>query len=112
MPLHGKRHHRASGQKLRTRKDAHPDASCICDVLACGGFLLTNAQSELPDCFSIGEDLDCFSCEDDLLAKVEYYLSHDKDRAEIAHNGFEKVQKYHTYPERLLQMIALAYGLS
>ena len=48
----------------------------------------------------------------DLLAKVEYYLSHDKDRAEIAHNGFEKVQKYHTYPERLLQMIALAYGLS
>lgn len=84
----------------------------IFDVLACGGFLLTNAQSELPDCFSVGEDLDCFSCEDDLLAKVEYYLSHDKDRAEIAHNGFEKVQKYHTYPERLLQMIALAYGLS
>ena len=71
-----------------------------------------SSRPAIPASFSVGEDLDCFSCEDDLLAKVEYYLSHDKDRAEIAHNGFEKVQKYHTYPERLLQMIALAYGLS
>lgn len=81
------------------------------DVLGCEGFLLTNYQSELLDYFNPGEDLDYYTCEEDLLEKVNYYLSHDSIRREIAHNGYMKVQKYHNYPERLLQMIALAFGL-
>ena len=31
---------------------------------------------------------------------------------EIAHNGYETTKKYHNYPERLLQMISLAYGIT
>jgi spore maturation protein CgeB len=81
------------------------------DVLGCEGFLLTNYQSELTDYFVPGQDLDCYTCEDDLLSKTEYYLSHEKERKEIAHNGYLAVKKYHNYPERLLQMIALAYGI-
>lgn len=84
----------------------------IFDVLACGGFLLTNYQSELTDYFSIGNELECYTSDDELLAKTEYYLTHESDRAEIAHNGLLAVRKYHNYPERLLQMISLAYGLS
>ena len=84
----------------------------IFDVLGCGGFLITNYQSELTDYFTPGADLECYTSEDDLLAKTEYYLTHEKDRKEIAHNGYEAVKKYHNYPERLLQMISLAYGLS
>lgn len=84
----------------------------IFDVLGCGGFLLTNFQSELTDYFTPGRELDCYTDEDDLLEKVEYYLTHENDRKEIAQNGFETVQKYHNYPERLLQMISLAYGLN
>lgn len=84
----------------------------IFDVLGCGGFLLTNYQTELTDYFTPGRDLDCYTGEDDLLEKVEYYLTHEKDRKEIAQNGFETVQKYHNYPERLLQMISLAYGIT
>lgn len=83
----------------------------VFDVLGCGGFLITNYQTELPDYFSIGNDLACYTSEDDLLAKVEYYLSHEKDRIEIAQNGFETVKKYHNYPERLLQMLSLAFGI-
>lgn len=84
----------------------------IFDVLACGGFLLTNYQSELTDYFTIGTDLECYTSEDELLAKTDYYLTHEKQRLEIAHNGLEKVKACHNYPERLLQMISLAYGLS
>lgn len=84
----------------------------IFDVLACGGFLLTNYQSELPDYFTIGADLDCYTSEDDLLAKAEYYMTHEKERNEIAHNGREQIMKHHNYPKRLLQMLSLAYGLS
>lgn len=84
----------------------------IFDVLGCGGFLITNFQSELPDYFSIGNDLEVYSSEDELLSKVDYYLTHETDRTEIAHNGFITLQKHHNYPERLLEMISLAYGLS
>lgn len=84
----------------------------IFDILACGGFCLTNYQPELEDCFTIGADLDCYTSEADLLTKVEYYLTHEKERAQIAQNGLETVKRFHNYPERLLKMISIAYGLS
>ena len=84
----------------------------VFDVLSCEGFLITNYQEELPEHFNIGEDLDAYSSLDDLVAKCEYYLTHEKDRIEIAHNGFEKVKKYHTYDIRLTQMLKIAFGLN
>lgn len=83
----------------------------IFDVLGCEGFLITNYQAELPEHFNIGEDLEAYTSLDDLIGKCEYYLSHDKERREIAHNGFEKVKKYHTYDIRLTQMLEIAFGL-
>lgn len=83
----------------------------IFDVLGCEGFLITNYQAELPEHFNIGEDLEAYTSLDDLMGKCEYYLSHDKDRQEIAHNSFEKVKKYHTYDIRLTQMLEIAFGL-
>lgn len=83
----------------------------IFDVLGCEGFLITNYQAELPEHFNIGEDLEAYTSLDDLMGKCEYYLSHNKERQEIAHNGFEKVKKYHTYDIRLTQMLEIAFGL-
>ena len=83
----------------------------IFDVLGCEGFLITNYQAELPEHFNIGEDLEAYTSLDDLMGKCEYYLSHDRERQEIAHNGFEKVKKYHTYDIRLTQMLEIAFGL-
>lgn len=83
----------------------------IFDILGCGGFCLTNYQSELADYFTIGQDLECYTDANDLSEKITYYLSHEEERAEIARNGFETVQKNHNYPERLLQMLTLAYNI-
>lgn len=84
----------------------------IYDILACGGFLITNYQAELTEYFEPNNDLVYYTSEEDLLEKIEYYLNHEKIRKEIAHNGLQKIIQYHNYPERLLQMISLAYGLS
>ena len=74
--------------------------------------MLTNYQSELAEYFTPGYDLVCYSSDEELLEKVEYYLSHEKERNEIALNGLQTVIQYHNYPERLLQMISLAYGIT
>lgn len=83
----------------------------VFDVLGCEGFLITNYQEELPEHFVIGEDIEAYDSLDSLLAKCEYYLSHENDRREIAHNGFEKIKKYHTYDTRLTQMLEIAFKL-
>lgn len=82
----------------------------VFDVLGCGGFLLTNFQSELSLHFTPGVDIECYGNEDELLEKAEYYLTHEKDRIEIAHNGYETVKKHHNYPERLLELLSLAFN--
>ena len=66
-----------------------------------GGFLLTNYQEDMFDCFEPGVDFVYYDSYDDLLEKVEYYLEHDEERQQIARNGYEKVKKYHTYRHRL-----------
>ena len=62
----------------------------IRDVLGCGGFCLTNYQSELADYFVPGEHLDYYDSMESLMEKTEYYLSHDKERHDIAENGRER----------------------
>ena len=84
----------------------------IFDVMGCGGFLITNYQTELSDYFVPGEDLEVYGSMDELEEKIEYYLSHDKDRKEIANNGLEKIKSHHTYPMRVMQMIELAFDVN
>lgn len=83
----------------------------VFDILGCGGFVLTNYQPELTELFVPGEDLVLYENMDDLLNKCDYYLSHDSQRREIAHNGLQKVTDKHTYHIRLEQMLQLAFSI-
>lgn len=82
----------------------------VFDILGCGGFLLSNYQTELLDHFVPGEDCDIYSSMEDLVEKAAFYMEHPQLCREIAQNAFEKVQKYHTYPVRLNQMFSLAFS--
>lgn len=84
----------------------------IFDILGCGGFLLTNYQTELPAYFTPGTHLDCYGSEEELLEKTQFYLTHEKDRIEIARCGYEAVKEYHNYPKRLLEMLSMAFRVS
>lgn len=77
----------------------------IWDVLGSGGFLLTNFQQEIPEFFEDGKDLVCFHNEEDMCKKADYYLTHDKEREEIAAHGRKKAMQHHTYYERMKKMI-------
>lgn len=73
----------------------------VFDIMGCAGFLLTNYQADILELFEPDKDFVYYKDYEDLLAKVEYYLSHDGEREAIAQNGYEKVKKYHTYECRL-----------
>lgn len=75
------------------------------DIMGSGGFLLTNYQDDFMDFFIPGEDFVYYSSYEDLMEKVEYYLTHEAERKEIAQNGYEKVKQSHTYKERIDEII-------
>ena len=82
----------------------------VWDVLGCGGFLLTNYQAEIPEYFEIGKDLETYESMEELEQKIRYYLTHEKERVEIAVNGYEKTAKFHTYEMRIAEMIRILSG--
>lgn len=75
------------------------------EVMGSGGFLLTNLQTDFLDFFVPGEEFVYYDSYEDLMTKVEYYLSHDKERKEIAQNGYENVKKYHNYQVRFDEIL-------
>ena len=84
----------------------------IFDVLACGGFLITNFQSEIPMYFEDGIDLVTYDSLSDLEDKVNYYLNHEEERMQIAKNGYEKIKNQYTYIHCLTQIIRTAWNLN
>ncbi len=93
---------------LRSIKTGIP-LRCM-DIMAAHGFLLTNYQSDFFIDFVPDEDFVFYENEEDLYTKIEYYLTHENERVEIAENGFRKVSTYFT-PEQVLQrMFHVAFG--
>ena len=80
-------------------------AQRIFDVMAVGGFLISNYQAEIPEYFVPGEDIVLYESIPDLLDKIAYYLSHEEERLLIARNGQEKVRKFHSYKTKLEQLL-------
>lgn len=71
------------------------------DIMAAGGFLLTNYQAEFTEYFVPDEDFVFYENYEDLIKKVKYYLEHDDERMHIALNGMHKVRNNHNYDCRL-----------
>lgn len=73
----------------------------IWDIMAVGGFCLTNYQEEIEDHFVVGRDLEVYHDMDELMDKVGYYLKHEDKRIRIAMNGYKLVREKHQYRMRL-----------
>lgn len=77
------------------------------DIIGAGGFLLSNYQADFADCFTAGEDYDFYEDEADLLRKLDYYLSHDSVRQEMAANAHRKLTGQHTFIHRIRRMLEI-----
>lgn len=76
----------------------------VLDILACGGFCLTNYQPEIAEYFEDGIDLVMYSGMADLAAKAEYYLNREEERLAIAENGNRKVREEFALEKRIAEM--------
>lgn len=79
----------------------------VLDILACGGFCLTNYQPEIAEYFEDGRDLVMYSSMEDLQEKIAYYLTNDEERSKIAQNGLQKIKQHFTLEQRLGEMLQM-----
>ena len=62
---------------------------------------------DFPNGLIDGEDFIIYHSTEDLINKIEYYLSHEEEMKAIAENGFNKLLKYHTSEVRAKEFIAI-----
>ncbi len=72
----------------------------IFEVPMCGGFLLTDYVNGLEDYFTIGKEIVCYEDKEDLVNKIKYYLENEKQRKEIAENGYCAALERNTWDKR------------
>lgn len=75
------------------------------DIMGAGGFQLTNYQGDFLQFFESGADYVYYDSVEDMVEKVEYYLSHEDERTQIAMNGLAKVRGGHTFVDRAREML-------
>lgn len=77
------------------------------DVPASGAFLLTSSKPIVNDLFvTSGEEqnIAVFKSAAELYAGIDYYLSHESERKDIAARGMETVLGFHTYDHRIAEI--------
>ena len=67
------------------------------DIMGAGGFLISNWQPELAECFEEGKEVVMYYDRNDLMSKIEYYLQNEDERMKIAENGQKKIIEQFDY---------------
>jgi len=62
------------------------------EIPACGSLLLADRSVEHSEFFKEGEEADYFSSKEEMIDKVQFYLSNESARKRIAINGFNRCQ--------------------
>lgn len=63
-------------------------------IMGSGGFLLSQMNQDLNRAFKDGKELSLWKTKEELLEKVTYFLDHEKEREEIANNGYKAIQNF------------------
>lgn len=79
----------------------------VYEILACGGFQVVDNQSDVLRLFNDREQLVVFKDKAQLMEIIQYYLTHENERLEIARRGLESVLKSHTYRHRINEMMSI-----
>ena len=72
-----------------------------------GALLFTESAPNLAELFAPNREVVVYENQDDLVEKVEHFLTHDDERAEIAAAGQRRTLAEHTYRRRMQELAAM-----
>lgn len=75
------------------------------DVMACGGFLISNYQEELAEYFRLGEEVVTYGDLEELVYLADHFLQDEDARRRIALAGQQRVEEAFSYEEALKRIL-------
>ncbi|OQA18881.1 MAG: Spore protein YkvP [bacterium ADurb.Bin363] len=97
----------ANQSKINLNFSDQPSNSVRClknrviEIIGAGQFLLSEDFPESNRLFEIDKELVIFNSLKELTEKINYYLSHNKEREKIARAGYKKVKENYSYKKLL-----------
>lgn len=82
----------------------------VFDIMGAYGFVMSNWQEEAEELFVPDKEIVLFRDMEELIYKVNYYLSHEQERIEIALNGWKRVAECYSYPVALRKIVEQIKG--
>lgn len=80
------------------------------EVSGCGTLLLTDVRQDLTRYYQPGRDIATYSTPESLMQKLDYYLTHEEERRQIAWKALERTMREHTYKNRIAKMLNIIFG--
>jgi len=80
------------------------------EIAACATLQLTDVRSELPLYYTPGAEIETYASPEELVAKLDYYLTHEEERRAVAQRGLLRTMREHTYAHRLNAMLGMLFG--
>lgn len=76
-------------------------------LMGSGAFCLSHKYQEIEKDFEAGKHLDVWQNFEQLFERIDYYLAHDKERKQIALEGYNYVHQKHTWDNRIENLIEI-----
>ncbi len=77
------------------------------NYMACGTFYLLQYFKGLEEVFERGKEIDWFENIDEMDSKIEYYMSHEKEREYIAMRGQETILNFFDYKPLVFNLLKI-----
>ena len=79
----------------------------VWDILACGGFLISNYQADFDGLLEPGRDFVMYGSLDELAELAGYYLEHNEERGKMAREARERVLAEHNWQRRAESILSV-----
>ena len=80
------------------------------EIAACATLQLTDIGDDLTAYYTPGLEIETYASPEELMAKLDYYLTHEEERRAIAQRGLLRTMREHTYARRLNVMLGILFG--
>ncbi|OXM83478.1 CgeB family protein [Paenibacillus rigui] len=77
------------------------------EIMACGAMQLSDMRADLPALYKPHNEVAVYQSPQELMAKLDYYLTHEEERREIAYNGLRRTLAQHTFLSRIGELLEL-----
>jgi spore maturation protein CgeB len=87
--------------------EGHANNMRLYEATGVGALLLTDWKEDIGDIFTPGREIATYSSADECIDLINYYRTHETERAAIAAAGQQRTLSEHSFDKRVAELLAI-----